>query len=178
MHAIEVNGFRSWSENLTAIQLAEQLGKPIVSGGDRHCCQANTMVNATSAETFEEFVDEVRVWGQSTIVVRPEYHVALPTRQLTSMRQILAEYDAGSRSKWTDRVHIDAIGDGRLMTLSEYWECKPPIWAKGAIGILGLMTSPLAKPLIAACVGDIDVGRNDVETSQAAIGAAGHEAFV
>ena len=35
IHAIEVNGFRSWQENQTAIELARSLALPIVSGGDR-----------------------------------------------------------------------------------------------------------------------------------------------
>ncbi|HEY2846903.1 MAG TPA: hypothetical protein VGI80_03740 [Pyrinomonadaceae bacterium] len=161
IHAIEVNGFRSWNENLAVIQLAEELGKPIVSGGDRHCCQVNTMVNVSEAANFEEFVNEVRVDGQSTILVRSEYHAALPTRQLTSMNQILSRYGPGPRARWIDRIHIDAFGNGELITLSDYWEGKEPIWAKLALGMLRIMSSSVVSPIIAACVGDIDVGRND-----------------
>ncbi|MCV4639621.1 hypothetical protein OFB62_30435, partial [Escherichia coli] len=35
IHAFEVNGFRSWSENKAVIELAESLGIPVVTGGDR-----------------------------------------------------------------------------------------------------------------------------------------------
>lgn len=72
LHAIEVNGFRPWSENQAAIELAERVGMPLISGGDRHCLHSNTMINVTSADSFAEFADEIRVEKRSNIVVMPD----------------------------------------------------------------------------------------------------------
>ena len=49
IHAFEINGFRSWSENKAVIEMAEALGIPIATGGDRHGCKPNTVINLTSA---------------------------------------------------------------------------------------------------------------------------------
>ena len=61
IHAFEINGFRSWSENKAVIELAEALGIPIATGGDRHGCKPNTVINLTNADTFEEFVSDISV---------------------------------------------------------------------------------------------------------------------
>src|SRR5215471_11920293 len=44
IHAVEVNGYRSWSENKDAISLADRYGYPIISGGDRHGTEANSIL--------------------------------------------------------------------------------------------------------------------------------------
>src|SRR5262249_48669044 len=36
IHALELNGLRSWQENQRVIWLSSQFGHPLVSGGDRH----------------------------------------------------------------------------------------------------------------------------------------------
>ena len=73
IHAFEINGFRSWSENKRVIEMAEALGIPIATGGDRHGCKPNTVINLTNADTFEEFVHEIRVEKKSEVVMMPEY---------------------------------------------------------------------------------------------------------
>jgi hypothetical protein len=74
IHAFEINGFRSWSENKAVIELAEALGIPVATGGDRHGCKPNTVINLTNASTFEEFVDEIRdgrkKFLSSTLILR------------------------------------------------------------------------------------------------------------
>ncbi len=64
IHAFEINGFRSWSENKAVIELAEALNKPIVTGGDRHGCKPNTVLNLSNAKSFDEFAEEIRVERQ------------------------------------------------------------------------------------------------------------------
>lgn len=162
IHAIEVNGFRTWSENQTAIELAESLGLPIVSGGDRHCMHSNTMFNLTDAGSFDEFVHEIRHDHKSSIAVRPEYHVPLPSRQLASIAQILGKYphfEEGRRT-WAERVYLDSDGSG-IKTLAEHWNGKPPVWTTAAIWAVNLLAIPAMRPVIAALVGDKDIGRED-----------------
>jgi len=163
IHAIEVNGFRTWAENQAAIDLANTRMIPIISGGDRHCCQNNTMLNVTNAATFSEFVDDVRVFQISKVVVLPEYQTPLPTRQLASIANILSNIHDPSRSvrRWSDRVLIDfRDGDG-VVSLSEHWNGNIPLWASAGVTACRLAGHRYLAPMMSLLVGDIDIGRDD-----------------
>lgn len=149
IHAFEINGFRSWSENKAVIEMAEALNFPIVTGGDRHGCKPNTVVNLTNAETFSEFAEEIRVDRRSEVVLMPEYRQPLHSRQLQSFSEILKLYPEfpEGRQKWFDRVYFD-IGDGHgLRQLSVHWRRGGPAWLRWAIWTLGVMGSPKMRPL-------------------------------
>lgn len=151
IHAFEINGFRSWSENKAVIEMAEALGFPIVTGGDRHGCKPNTVVNLTNAKTFSEFTEEIRVDKHSEVVLMPEYKQPLHSRQLQSFSEILKLYPEfpEGRRKWFDRVHFD-IGDGHgLRQLSVHWKRGGPAWLRWAIWTLGFMGSPKMRPVFA-----------------------------
>src|SRR3982750_2381542 len=92
IHAFEINGFRTWSENKAVIEMAEALDIPVVTGGDRHGCKANTVINLSSCETFEEFVEEIRIDRRSEVVLMPEYRQPIHSRQLQSFAEILKHY--------------------------------------------------------------------------------------
>lgn len=149
IHAFEVNGFRSWSENKGVIDLAESLGVPLVTGGDRHGCKPNTVINVTNASTFEEFADEVRTDKRSEVVLMPAYEQPLHSRQLESFSEILSHYPHFriGRQKWFDRVFFDT-GDGNgVRSLSSHgWERGGPLWLRLAIVTLGIMGSPAIRP--------------------------------
>jgi len=148
IHAFEVNGFRSWSENKKVIELAESLGIPLATGGDRHGCKPNTVINLTDAETFEEFANEIRVEKRSQVVLMPEYEQPLHSRQLQSFSEILRPYPhfPNGRQKWFDRVFFD-IGDGHgLRPLSVHWIKGGPLWLRCAIWTLGVFGSPAMRP--------------------------------
>lgn len=151
-HALEVNGFRKWSENKAVIELAEALGMPVVTGGDRHGCQPNTVVNLSRASSFEEFANEVRVEKRSEIVLMPAYELPLQSRQLQSFAEILREYPEfrEGRRKWFERVHFD-IDDGHgLRPLSVHWIKGGPPWLRTAIWVLGVLGGPAARPIFRA----------------------------
>lgn len=148
IHAFEINGFRSWSENKAVIELAEALGMPLVTGGDRHGCKPNTVINLTNAQTFDEFAEEIRVERRSEVVLMPEYEQPLHSRQLQSFAEILRHYPEfiEGRRRWFDRVHFD-IGDGHgLRPLSVHWNSGGPAWLRVAIWTLGVFGSPAMRP--------------------------------
>jgi hypothetical protein len=152
IHAFEINGFRSWSENKAVIEMAEALGIPIVTGGDRHGCKPNTVINLTNTESFEEFADEIRIEKRSEVVLMPEYEQPLHSRQLGSFAEILKLYPQfpEGRQKWFDRVHFD-IGDGHgLRQLSVHWRRGGPAWLRWAIWTLGVLGSPKMQPFFRA----------------------------
>ena len=149
IHAFEINGFRSWSENKAVIEMAEALGFPIVTGGDRHGCQPNTVFNLTNAKTFAEFADEIRVSKRSEVALTPEYSQPLHSRQLGSFSEILKQYDhfPEGRRKWFDRVFYD-VGDGKgVRQVSVHWEKGGPMWLRLAIWTLGVLGSSKARPI-------------------------------
>lgn len=161
IHAIEVNGFRNATENNTAIALAERLGLPTISGGDRHCLHANTVFNVTEAADFAEFVSEIRKDRHSRIVVTERYNVPLPVRQVASIAQILSTFEnfPENRRRWTDRIFIEPIDATELRTLTQHWNGQPPLWARAAIIALNMISRPAALALIGFSVGDTDIGR-------------------
>lgn len=113
IHAIELNGLRSWAENRNALNLAAQWEMVIVSGGDRHGLEPNANINLTNAECFEEFALEIRGKKQSRILFMPQYAQPLKHRILQSAVDAVSHYPhfpAGSQ-RWDERVyHPDAQG--------------------------------------------------------------------
>lgn len=160
IHAVEINGFRSWGENQRVIDLGAELELPVISGGDRHCCQSNTMINLTNASTFAEFVSEVRIDKKSSVAITPEYHIPLPSRQLASMAQILSDYAhfSAGRRLWSDRIMLDSQDGMGIRSLTDQWEGKRPLWSYIAIGSLKVLSHPAMRILIALTVGDTDIG--------------------
>jgi hypothetical protein len=163
IHAFEINGFRSWSENQAVIRLADAFGLPLISGGDRHCCQSNTMINVTNADSFDEFAGEIRNDGYSRIAVTHQYHVPLPSRQLRSIAQILGNYSnfPEGRRIWSDRVFLDFHDGTGLRSLTEHWNGQRPAWTYIAFCALSVLAHPAVRSLIALTVGDHDIGRNE-----------------
>ncbi len=159
LHAFEINGFRSWSENMKVIRMANDLGFPLVSGGDRHCCHANTVINLTNAKDFSEFVREVRVDGYSEVVLMPEYREPLASRQLASIAQILGHYPGfpEQRQRWTDRVHIDIKDGSGMRPLSFHWKGGGPKWLRKSMRLIGILGGKTFRPAFRLAMKSEDV---------------------
>lgn len=140
IHALEINGYRSWEENRTVIGLADRFGLPIVSGGDRHGRAPNALLNLTNAATFSEFVFEVRYDRVSEILVMPEYWRDPFLRRLESVADFLRyypEYPRGQR-RWTDRVFVE-LDEGAAVPLTAYWYKTVPLWVKWVMWLVCLV---------------------------------------
>ena len=128
--------------------MAEALGYPLVTGGDRHGCKPNTVINLTNSKTFAEFVEEIRVDKHSEVVLMPEYRQPLHSRQLQSFSEILKDYPEfpNGRKQGFDRIHIDA-GDGKgVQKVSIHWKDGTPKWLQWAIWTLAVFGSPKMRP--------------------------------
>jgi hypothetical protein len=138
IHAIEMNGLRPWKENRRAFDFAAECGKPVISGGDRHTLEPNAVLNLTSASTFSEFVDEIRVDKQSDVWVASVYRQSHAYRLFHNMLDVFRTYDdhgLGWR-QWSDRVFFQ-LEDGSAASLSHYWGTRPP----AAVGIFASFMS-------------------------------------
>jgi hypothetical protein len=148
LHAFEINGFRSWKENQAVIALAETHHLPVVTGGDRHGEQTNTLINLTRAENFADFVGEVRDDGHSTTLLFPEYSQSRTARTFAIVADVLRTYSnhpVGER--WTERIFIDLTGRG-ARPLSDYWQRNGPAWVRAALWCIKVLGSPHAQPAL------------------------------
>jgi hypothetical protein len=122
VHALELNGLRNWKENREAATLAGKWNQLVISGGDRHGVEPNANVNLTRAESFTEFVHEVRRERQSHVLFMPQYAEPWKHRILQSTLDAIRDYPhfpEGTR-RWDQRVyHPDS--KGVIQPLSELW---------------------------------------------------------
>jgi hypothetical protein len=122
LHALELNGLRNWDENRAVRRLAEKWNMVLVSGGDRHGVEANANINLTNAESFTEFVHEIRRERLSHVLFMPQYAEPWKHRILQSTLDAVRhypEFPQGSRT-WDERVyHPDS--NGVIRPLSELW---------------------------------------------------------
>jgi len=121
LHALEVNGLRSFPENRRVIDLGAATGRPVISGGDRHGCEPNAILNLTEASTFEEFAAEVRS-GRSHVVFMPQYREPVSWRTVQTVVDVLRDYPGNmeGRRTWTQRVYYRQP-DGEPLPISALW---------------------------------------------------------
>jgi hypothetical protein len=119
IHALELNGLRPWRENRDVIPLAEEHRKPIISGGDRHGFEPNANLNLTNAESFGEFVAEVRE-GATTVLFMPQYRENHASRIFHNFVDILSTQENHARAwrLWSDRAFY-ICDDGVTRSLTE-----------------------------------------------------------
>lgn len=142
VHAFEINATRSSKENTLVRELAEKWQRPLVSGGDRHGCAASGALNLTGAETFAEFVSEIRQEQRSHVLLMPQYSEPVSIRTTRTLLDIIRnypEYPLGSR-RWDDRIfHPDANG-GPDRPISALWKA-PPAYVERILTCVRLLES-------------------------------------
>ena len=127
VHALELNGLRSCRENAAVVRLAAHSGHPLVSGGDRHGCEPNAILNLTNACTFAEFVSEIRNDRLSDVLFMPQYREPLRLRVIETMWDIVRDYPerAIGQRRWSDRVFYQ-WEDGTVQSLAAIWHNSEP----------------------------------------------------
>jgi len=130
-HAIEWNGLRPWSENRQAAELAREFVMPVVSGGDRHGLEPNTVLNLTDASTFAEFAEEVRA-GFSHVLITDRYADAHALRMLQTVGDVLRDHPGHGRGwvRWSDRIFY-RCDHGEVRSLSELCGDRVPRFVRG-----------------------------------------------
>jgi hypothetical protein len=128
VHALEMNGYRSWNENQQVGRLSEACGLPIIF-----------------ATSFAEFAAEIRR-GLSHVVVMPEYRTSLSSRILASASDVLRARRARScQERWTDRISWDT--GNHVRTLSSLWPNGGSLWVRSAVATFSVLSHPLVLPM-------------------------------
>lgn len=127
IHALELNGLRPWKENLLVTEMAHAWNIPAISGGDRHGTEPNANINLTNAETFDQFVEEVRYRRVSEVLFMPQYRRPYAMRIAANMMEILNDQPGHALGwhRWSDRVFYE-MQPGVVRSLSEYWPGGEP----------------------------------------------------
>ena len=55
IHALEYNGMRGQEENDRVLELAKQVNKPVIGGGDSHLLLASSVLSVSQASEFSGF---------------------------------------------------------------------------------------------------------------------------
>ena len=122
IHALELNGLRTWGENRAVRKLAQQWNMLLISGGDRHGVEPNANINLTNATSFTEFVHEIRRHKISNVLFMPQYAEPFKHRVLQATLDAIRHYPdfpQGSRT-WDERTYHPDI-NGVIRPLSEIW---------------------------------------------------------
>ena len=140
IHAIELNGLRHVRENRDAAQLAKETGHLVISGGDRHGLEPNANINLTSAASFTEFVEEIRVDRVSHVHFMPQYQERWEQRIFRSTLNAVTDFPEfmPGWQRWDERAfHPDK--DGVMRSFSELWpNGHAPRLLRGAIQVVRL----------------------------------------
>jgi len=139
IHALELGGLRSWEENQRVLHFAEGWNQPIIAGGDRHGREPSGVVNLTEAESFAEYVHQVRRERRTHVLFMPQYAEPLTLRILGTLLDVIRdypEYPVGSQ-RWDERVfHPDS--EGVIRPLSVLWR-KPEWFIRGFFSAVRLL---------------------------------------
>jgi hypothetical protein len=151
VHAIELNGLRHAQENKEASRLARETGHLTISGGDRHGLEPNANVNLTTAKSFTEFVEEVRVDRRSHVHFMEQYRTRWEQRILASTLNAVTDFPQflPGWQRWDERAfHPDPKGEMR--SFRELWGTgEAPKLLRAAIGVVRMgrnraMSAPLS----------------------------------
>jgi hypothetical protein len=140
VHAIELNGLRHVKENRETARLAKETGHLVISGGDRHGLEPNANINLTSAASFTEFVEEIRVDRVSHVHFMDQYQDRWEQRILRSTLNAVTDFPdfMPGWQRWDERAfHPDK--DGVMRSFAELWpEGKAPWVLRGLVNTVRL----------------------------------------
>jgi hypothetical protein len=148
IHAFELNGLRSWSENVAVRALAGAWNKPVVSGGDRHGAEPAANLNLTQAATFSEFAAEVR-GGASQVVFLPHYREPIRVRFLLAAKDLFRTYSPAESEMpvWSQRFFYQLEGQASV-PLRELWPTANPLSLRPFFAGLELAASDRLRPAV------------------------------
>lgn len=151
IHAVEINGMRPWKENQKVLPVAEEYELPIIAGGDRHGCRPNTMLNLSQAETWGDYVEEIRSRRPNHVLVLPAYEEPVRLRELATAGDVLRRYPHhpyGQR-RFTDRIYAEVEGYS-WHPLSFYLDGGKgtPVWLPPVVSVVVGLANDHVRPVL------------------------------
>ncbi len=151
IHAVEINGMRPWNENQDALRLAEEYDFPVVAGGDRHGRRPNTVLNLTPADTWGDFVSQIRSKRCNDVLLLPSYNEPVRLRELATAADVLRSYPhhTDGQRRFSDRVFANVEGYS-WHPLSFYWDRGngTPRWLPPIVSTVIVLGSDFVRPVL------------------------------
>jgi len=130
------------------LQLSQACNQLVISGGDRHGCEPNAILNLTNANSFTDFVYQMRREKFSHVLVMPQYTDPYALRILQSVLDAIREYPSIGSRHWDDRV-FHPNHAGAIRPLRELWDA-PPFCIRYFFSLLHLLEmGPVRKAMLA-----------------------------
>jgi hypothetical protein len=153
IHALELNGLQPAPANAAAIRLAAERAIPVISGGDRHCCEPNANLNLSNARSFAEFVNEIRSDQRSTVLFLPQYRDPIPVRYIELIWHAVRNYaDFTGRARWVDRVFLERE-TGEIVSFETLCPNGGPAVIRGFVSTIGFLASPGMRAMLSMAMG-------------------------
>ncbi len=150
IHAFELNGTRTWTENAAVMALARAHSRPVISGGDRHAGEPAACINLTNSRTFSAFVSEIRD-GHSNVAFLPHYREPMSRRILQTGWDVLRPYpEYPGRERWIDRIYYCEE------PLSAIWKDQVPWMLTAAVKMVELAATTRLRLLFQAQSSPLD----------------------
>jgi hypothetical protein len=89
--ALEYNGMRGREENNRVLALARHVKKPVVGGGDSHLLLASSTICASGAESYSDFVQEVKS-GRAVPLIKSDYFAPFHWKLFLRVLHFMAHY--------------------------------------------------------------------------------------
>lgn len=153
IHALELNGLRSLEENHQTLELARASNLPPISGGDRHGLEPNANLNLTQAQSFAEFVAEIRQEGLSRVLFMPQYREPLRLRWFETVKDLVRCHPAIEQRRWVDRFFYECE-DGVRRPLAELWPNEGPALLRSFFVMLRLSNSHSLRAALRLAIAD------------------------
>lgn len=147
VHALEINGLRSWEENRKVVRLSRDTGIKLISGGDRHGREPNATLNLTNAADFSEFVDELRSGAVSRVCLMPHFHDPLARRIFQGMWDVLSDHPEHARGhvRWAQRV-FRRCEDDSVKSFDDFFGGRDPKLMRLWINTARFLVSDRVRP--------------------------------
>jgi hypothetical protein len=167
IHALEINGLRSWNENQEVIALSRSISLPTISGGDRHGREPNAILNLSRASSFSGFVEEIRYQRSSHVVFMPQYREPLKARILQIMVDVVRDYPENivGRRLWSDRVFYRDPISGETPSLTALWKDGGSKIVRRFIKAMRLLERRSLRSVVRLAFGNGPAFRSDSEAS-------------
>jgi len=126
---------------------------PLISGGDRHCCEPNANVNLTNAGSFAEFVQEIREDQRSAVLFLTQYRDPISVRCIEFTWHATRDYpEFPGRSRWLDRVFYRR-DSGETVTIGSLWPNGGPAAVRTFVAAIKLLADPRLRAVHCMAVG-------------------------
>jgi hypothetical protein len=89
--ALEFNGMRGYKENKRVLELARHVNKPVVGGGDSHLLLASSALCGSDADSYCDFVAEVKS-GRAVPIVKSDYFAPMKWKLFLRTLHFMGHY--------------------------------------------------------------------------------------